>query len=325
VFYGDGSGLYNLPESAVDLSGYAKLAGGNTFTSGDQTITGSVYITNKLSNGENTTVTGDFSHAEGEGTIASGSYSHAEGIYTVASGNHSHAEGAQTLAIGDSSHAEGQYTTSSATHSHAEGYLSVAAGQWSHAEGFYSVASGAFSHAEGWESKAVGQASHAEGNNTKALFGGSHAEGDNTIASASYQHVQGRYNKTDSLALMLVGNGSHDLIRSNILEVYSGSVVVSGTLQNTGGIKVNISNQTSDYTIDSNSDYIITFSGTNLTGTLPDAALSVGSTFIIKNKDTSPLFITSSGGLIDGASDVTINTQYYSYTLVSDGTDWNVI
>ncbi len=437
IFYGDGSGIYNLPASAVDLSGYAKLAGGNTFTSGDQTITGSVYITSKLSNGFNSLAGGDWSHAEGGGTTASGRYSHAEGANTIASNYHSHAEGELTLASGQGSHAEGYLTTASSLYSHAEGencstpafashaegYNSVAGGGHSHAEGEGTTTYGSYSHAEGWfaksyglnshaegldarshgfsshaegqqseahgeashsegfltktygtashaeghSSEAHGDYSHAEGSNTRARGPHSHAEGDSTnssgsyshaegtatialgqgahaegrqtyasspyshtegyhtTASANYQHVQGRFNVASSTAIMIVGDGTSVSDRHNILEVYSGSVVVSGTLQNTGGIKVNISNQTSDYIIDPNSDYIITFSGTNLTGTLPDAALSVGSTFIIKNKDTSPLFITSSGGLIDGLSDVIIDEQYYSYTLVSDGVDWNVI
>ncbi len=105
----------------------------------------------------------------------------------------------------------------------------------------------------------------------------------------------------------------------------TGSINILGQSVLNGGQKVKISSKTSNYALTASSDYIVAFNGTSLTGTLPSASLTEGATFIIKNKNTSPLFITSSGGLIDGASNATISTRYYSYTLVSDGTDWNVI
>ena len=215
------------------------------------------------SEGENTRAAGNYAHAEGYETTASSQYSHAEGWRTKAQGDYSHAEGLSTNASNTTSHAEGQQTLASGVGSHAEGYLSIASNNYSHAEGFttqatalyahsegeQTIASGRSSHAEGYYTTANAQYSHAEGVSTSARFDGSHAEGLGTIASASYQHVQGKYNSTSSTAIMLVGNGTSDIARSNILEVYQSNIFVSGSL--TASSFVGALNGTSSYSLDS--------------------------------------------------------------------------
>lgn len=182
---------------------------GNSVWKNTKQLTGSYNISgaltaNILLNGLNVKSSGIFSHAEGYFTTASGEYSHAEGGGTVASGLSSHAEGQQTVAIGS----------------------------WSHAEGGGTVARGSYSHAEGQSTETVGSYSHTEGYGTITYGAFSHAEGLHTIASASYQHVQGKYNQTSSTALMIVGNGTDtpSAARSNILEVYTDKLVLSGNL-----------------------------------------------------------------------------------------------
>ena len=129
--------------------------------------------------------------------IASGSYSHAEGESTIASGSYSHAEGSVTKAIGDYSHAEGDNTQAKGNYSHAEGQETM------------TLASGQYSHAEGF----------------------------NTIASANYQHVQGQFNATSSVpAAFIVGNGTDDSNRSNLIHAAGNEVQITGSLNVSQGI-----------------------------------------------------------------------------------------
>jgi len=121
--------------------------------------------------------------------------------------------------------------------SHAQGYYSIASGSWSHAEGGGGLyeggrANGVGSHAEGAESVASGSYSHAEGFKSQALGYASHAEGRETIAAADYQHVAGKYNVSSSNTndLFIIGNGTSNNNRKNILTVSTSSVTVSGSI-----------------------------------------------------------------------------------------------
>jgi len=206
-----------------------------------------------------------YSHAEGYGSIALGVASHAEGIGTAALGNVSHTEGNETTASGDYSHTEGSNTTTLGYSSHAEGYFTLALGSYSHAEGYNTVTSGSTSHAEGNSTQAIGIASHAEGWVTQAVGSGSHAEGYftsasgphshaegsgsiasglashaeglNTVAQGNYQHVQGQYNISSSVqSAFIVGNGTDDSNRRNLIYAAGTQVEITGSLNVTQGI-----------------------------------------------------------------------------------------
>ena len=121
-------------------------------------------------------------------------------------------------------------------------------GEYAWAEGRYTTASGRYSHAENYYTVASGTSSHAEGENTKTLNGRSHAEGWSTIAQGVNQHVQGKYNISDTTSAHIVGNGSHEINRSNAHtldwngnawfsgDVYTGST--SGTNKDDGSKKL---------------------------------------------------------------------------------------
>lgn len=188
--------------------------------------------------GEYTQATAEAAHSEGFRTEASGVSSHAEGHSTKATKNQAHAEGYSTTASGQASHAEGGATFATGEYTHAEGYNATAAGGYTHAEGKDTIASGAHSHAEGRGTKSYGaeshteglraetttaaQYAHAEGYETKAQNIAAHAEGVNTIASGQGSHAGGlytvadgyvqtaigRYNKTGTNALFVVGDGT---------------------------------------------------------------------------------------------------------------------
>jgi hypothetical protein len=140
----------------------------------------------------------------GEGSVASGLWSHAESYYTRATGNYSYAQGENTFAPGFAAHAEGFYTTAS--------------GDSSHAEGEQTVTYGYHSHAEGRQTMTLGQASHAEGYNTVAL--------------GNYQHVQGQFNRSSSIqSAFIVGNGTSDSNRSNLIFAAGSTLQITGSLQ----------------------------------------------------------------------------------------------
>ena len=116
----------------------------------------------------------------------------------------------------------------------------IATGEGSHAEGSITKAIGNYSHAEGDYTQAVGNYSHAEGQETITLASAqySHAEGWRTIASANHQHVQGQWNATSSVqSAFIVGNGSDNDNRSNLIHAAGNEVQISGSMIfSTGGI-----------------------------------------------------------------------------------------
>lgn len=198
-----------------------------------------------IAEGNNTEASGSSSHAEGVGGKAAGFGSHAEGHYTKASGAYSHAEGNNTEASGSGSHAEGNNTMAAGYYSHAEGdeakvILKASGGPpfGAHVEGRTTIASNDGAHAEGYKTEASGSGSHAEGQNTKASGTASHSGGFCTIASKDYQTAIGKYNAERDDALFLVGNGTAEDKRSNILSVYSDHMNVGGPIGAFGDLNV---------------------------------------------------------------------------------------
>lgn len=216
------------------------------------TVSGSnVIITGSLRQGniDPSLSIGTWAHTEGSGSQASGIASHAEGLNTTSSGDYSHTEGNLTRATGDYSHAEGYDAWATGDYSHGEGYAPRVGGAYSHGEGFatqtfapYSHAEGGGaetrgtgSHAEGLGTVTYGRFSHAEGNSTVAYGDYSHAGGVGTISSGSYQTAIGQYNKhnnTDSI--FVIGNGATTSSRSDIVNVTTSSVQITGSFAITG-------------------------------------------------------------------------------------------
>jgi hypothetical protein len=107
----------------------------------------------------------------------------------------------------------------------------IATGEYSHAEGSITQATGDYSHAEGDYTQAKGNYSHAEGQETIASGSYSHAEGYQTIALANHQHVQGQFNTVSSVpAAFIVGNGTDDGNRSNLIYAHDSTVEITGSL-----------------------------------------------------------------------------------------------
>jgi hypothetical protein len=117
-----------------------------------------------------------------------------------------------------------------------QGLGNIATGENSHAEGDSTQAIGLFSHAEGLGTIAYGGRSHAEGQDTIASGSYSHAEGYQTIALADHQHVQGQYNAVSSVpSAFIVGNGTDDGNRSNLIHAAGNVVEITGSVNVYGG------------------------------------------------------------------------------------------
>lgn len=125
------------------------------------------------------------------------------------------------------------YCKATGNRSVAEGFSTTASGSFSHAEGSSSVASNNYSHAEGQATKASGGSSHAEGRHTVASGAGSHTTGFYTIANKENSTAIGKYNveDTDVAHLLIVGNGTAEDNRSNILEVSETDMNVNGDIK----------------------------------------------------------------------------------------------
>lgn len=91
--------------------------------------------------------------------------------------------------------------------------------------GYGTITSGSYSHAEGFETITYGSYSHAEGLNT--------------IASGAYQHVQGQYNISSSAqSAFILGNGTSDGSRSNLIFASGSQVQVTGSLNISGSLRI---------------------------------------------------------------------------------------
>ena len=193
------------------LFGTASLATSAQTASFVTPLNQNVQITGSLSNGLGVRANGQYSHAQGANTAADGAYSHTEGTNNIASGNASHVEGTN----------------------------SVASGEFSHAEGNYTIASGLGAHTEGGSTQAVGSYSHAEGSGSVTNGGYSHAEGQGTTTNAAYQHAQGLWNVASSEeGAFILGNGTDDSNRSNLIFAAGNRVEVTGSLKVAGPILV---------------------------------------------------------------------------------------
>ena len=150
------------------------------------------------------------------------------GNNTANAGN-SHVGGYNSTANGYASHAEGLNTTTNAIYAHTEGWDTVGNGTYSHAEGHQTTASSQASHSEGFGTSAEGPYSHAEGYNTIANGFAAHSEGRDTIADGGYSSVVGKYNLPDATqAAFIIGNGSDNFNRSNLLLAAANQVEIFG-------------------------------------------------------------------------------------------------
>ena len=286
-------------ENGAHAEGYFTLAEGvRSHAEGYYTSASGYY---SHAEGLNTITSGTAAHAEGQQTTASGSYSHAEGRYTVAIGEFSHAEGDGTDALGYGSHAEGAGTVALGGYSHTEGNSCIASGSYSHAEGNFTIARGDYSHAEGNSTVASGSSSHAEGTDSRAIGQGSHAEGLWTVAIGAFQHTQGQYNITSSTqGAFIIGNGTDNTLRSNLVFTSGSEFQVTGSLKVTGSFVPPVMTSASRAALVTPATGSIVYQNDSITGLY----VYKGSSWV--NLTSSEIYIYAHNGFIPVAS-----TNYY--------------
>jgi hypothetical protein len=272
------------------------------------------------------------------GSTASGLNSFAFGNNATSLGNNSFSQGFGTISSGASSHAEGRATTSIGDFSHAEGFGTQSIGGYSHSEGENTTSVGLGSHAEGENTTSVGLGSHAEGSGTTTYGNFSHSEGLGTITNGHYQHTQGQFNFTSSTqSAFIIGNGTSDLNRSNLVFAVGNDFNIYGDLNVTGTIFSTGSTQfisTTGITISAVTlSTGTTYNGINYVGnvdlTIPSPSGFTGLKIIIKdesgNAGTYRIRLTPSVGTIDGSPYVDMNINYMSLTLVARNNNWWII
>ena len=230
-----GNGVYTTT-SSLQVTGSFLVSGSSTFTNiGPALFSGSISVSGSLIvNGYSAVTTNQTSSLN----VLSASYASTASLapnYVLNSATSSFITNTQTgsFATTGSNQFNGNQTI---TGSLIQG-LGNAAGENSHAEGDSTQAIGSFSHAEGLGTIAYGGRSHAEGQDTIASGSYSHAEGYQTIALADHQHVQGQWNATSSVpAAFIVGNGTDDSNRSNLIHAAGNEFQITGSLNVSGSI-----------------------------------------------------------------------------------------
>lgn len=192
------------------------------------------------------------------------------------------------------------------------GLFAQTTGPNSFAHGLNAQALGDYSHAHGDDATAQGIHSHAEGNATIALGGFSYVGGLGTIASGSYQYAIGSYNlQNNSTSLLVIGNGTNDTNRSDLLRVnpseieITGSLIVSGTTTVYGNLLPGgpYTSNTSSYDIGSP------------TAAWKDIYVSNGSIYFISGSSSGSLsFQLGTGialtGSLDGTASYALTASY---------------
>jgi hypothetical protein len=95
------------------------------------------------------------------------------------------------------------------------------------------------------------------------------------------------------------------------------------------GQKIALTSKTANYTLTTSDDTALgDSSGGAFTFTLPTAVGASGKVYVVKKTDTSFTAITintTSSQTIDGATSTTLNTQYETVRVISDGANWNLL
>lgn len=170
--------------------------------------------------GTSSVAMGISSNASGQNSVAAGYMATSGGVASMALGNVVDASGHSAVALGRNTEAIGDNST-------AMGYQTDATGQQATAMGYTTVASGQDATAMGSGTTASGDASVAMNSVTTASGSVSTAMGYHTTAQAYGSVVIGKYNVisgtpgswVDSEPLFVIGNGTSDAARSNVMLV----------------------------------------------------------------------------------------------------------
>ena len=255
-----GNVTYGGSNSHAEGSGSATLGAGSHAEGHGTHAVGDLSHTEGL----RTITVGVGSHAEGSGSLTLGTGSHAEGLGTVAQGHYQHVQGqynasssAQSAFIvgnGLTNTNRSNLIFASGSQVQITGSLNVGGGITGSLLGTASFAStasyvinepgvntpGGLSTTIQFNKAGVFSGSanltYIDSTNTIQLTG-SLATGLSTVASGNYQHVVGQFNQSSSIqSVFIVGNGTSNTNRRNLIFASGSQVQVTGSLNVNGGI-----------------------------------------------------------------------------------------
>ncbi|MEO0726551.1 MAG: hypothetical protein AAFZ63_18550, partial [Bacteroidota bacterium] len=212
---------------------------------------------NPKASGLNAVALGFETHAGGTTSTALGSQAVASGTSSVAMGEESLAEGAFSLAAGAEGQALGNYSSAiglgniaAANHSTAIGTANIASGEYATTLGRFNQASGSSATAFGYQCAASGIYSTAFGTRNEAF----------SFGETSLGIFSTRYNPSSATAihasdrLLVVGNGTSELNRSDALRIYK-----NGNMELNGAFTIN--NAFTFPTTDGNAGQVLSTNG----------------------------------------------------------------
>lgn len=229
------------------------------------------------------------------------------------------ATGTRAVALGYQSEASGLYSVAYGNQTTALGNYSFAGGTNTIASGTYSVALGAYTYAAQNASLAFGGFSRTNG-----LY--SIAAGLRVTSSGNYQVVVGKDNiELSDTAAFIVGNGTNNDIRGNLL-VASGDIVqITGSLQVTAGITGSLlgTAATASYVLNAvSSSFASTSSLSTVTNTVNTVGTNAGGTnhivfTNIASTNANTLYTDAGGGLTFNPGTNTLTTTAISATSIT--------
>lgn len=152
----------------------------------------------------------------GFNNTAIGNGSAAFGYHNKVDGNQCYAMGNTNITSGDNNHLKGNSNTVSGSHNHVDGRSNTVSGSHNKVSGdANTVDDGSLNDVSGRLHEVTGSLNVVRGNNN--------------IASGN-QVVLGRYNKPESDKILIIGNGTSDNNRSNILTVDASGRIISNYL-----------------------------------------------------------------------------------------------
>lgn len=187
--------------------------------------------------------------SRGANSIAVGLDSKAYGVSSVSMGSGNEASGSYSTAFGLTNTATGIYSFSVGTGNRSSGSYSVTMGGANFADGFRSVGVGESNVTPGSRGMAFGISNTVRGTQDVVIGGNNNSNGSLNVvlgqslsASGSEQVTTGKWNKPTTTATFVIGNGTNNSTRANIVEVVGNTFMITGSLVTSGSLFSSIHN-----------------------------------------------------------------------------------
>jgi hypothetical protein len=269
------------------------------------------------------------------GSVNGTEWDHANiGDWSFAVGEDTKASAIRTTAFGSGSEATGAGATAMGNETTASGLLSTAMGTNTIAAGVASTSMGEMTNAGGQNTTAMGWTTMANGKRSTATGSGTIANGFASLVIGQYNDpiVSSEIAMQPATPLLIIGNGTADNARANIMvarndgHIGLGTNAPHSTLQVNGSSATKVSVITGSITLDDTHGAILCNSTSPFTLNLPSAVGISGRQYSIKNISTGVVTVDANGSqTIDGAPTVLLSVKFGYVNLVSDGGNWFIL